>query len=148
MIYGFDDNKNRVEVPDASFKVVDYEYNVFDNSLDNPLLINVGEAVFTIDIIMDNDKPFRIAYVKEEPGVIERYLIMKIIPIFDGDTEITSTTYLGDGAINGLVSNVYIDSTNSVANYIELYRYGLDYNIETKTVTSFTTIRWFILRIS
>ena len=78
MIYGFDDNKNRVEVPDANFKIIDYEYDITSNSTNNPLILNVGEAVITVGLIQSNTYGKKTIYVRESE-VDLLYLIIKII---------------------------------------------------------------------
>lgn len=148
MIYGFDDNKNRVEVPDANFKIVDYNYDLNSNSEDNPLLINVGEAVITEEWVVNDDFRFKTLYVSENKGAGRTYLVIKIVPMEDNIAPVDYVAFT-KGEYTRIFSNVYTDSTNSVTSYIDLDRYGFgNYDINTLVVSSYNRLRWFILRIS
>lgn len=144
MIHGFDDNKNKVKVPDANFKIIDYAYNTTSNSSNNPLILNVGEAVITNSLIFYS-YGYETIYTSEEEEAF--CLIIKIVPREDGP-EIVSYTCNSEYELNGIISNVYTYRTRGAGSPLQLHRYGLDYNYETKIINTYNIAKWFILRIA
>ena len=138
MIYGFDDNKNRVEVPDANFKIVNYAYDLSSNSSDNPLTLNVGEAVITTVYSFSGQHPF--THVSNEH--YGNYVIIKLPSTSSGFETITEASIDGDLSKNTTIGYYTL--------LVELYPYTITCTENSNEVTYryITNTSFFILRVS
>lgn len=148
MIYGFDDNKNRVEVPDANFKIVDYAYNLSVHTVsDNKLTLNVGEAI--ISAVYDDFTSTNYTSTIYTSVPSSRYMIITL----GNEVGSWSTTIenVNSGTFNDLMINNHAVVSDNLGRFY-LFPYGVSYtegsNSGYYNVTFFRYVRYFILRIS